>query len=734
MAADVKLRIGCSLDKSLDTVLGDFAKRVDRATREMAKMSQAAERLKVEAVKNSTRQQLTEEEKLAREIERLDKHLTSSKAIELRRQIDAKKQALRDEVNAQRQSQRELERFASRTSYRATRFLFPRPEGMLGYAGRVGTDLLRGVGVDTSFGGGVRRAVELQRQAQILANNAYQPGQAGAAGIRVSAKELTDEAHKHAEAYGIEGGAETIIGGLTKFNKLTGDLRQGRDITADMVKLSAATGANFEDVMGAAAVLSKKLGEIPDKQKKIYELMRGFAWQGKLGAVEISDLASSMPRLLSGVTRFAGDTGINIAKLGALAQMARGGPASSAREAATGVARMADMFVKKTAIKNMKGIGLTESDLFVKGAGGARQVRDPFSIIMRALELTGGDPAKMMSAFRSTMGARPIERMIDLYRQGGGRGGGGIANVQKEIKMLMSGSGVGMSNEVVEDMAKRQSETMANKAQKFQDKLDRITESLAERLLPVLEQLAPDALKVAEAFSGVVKWAATNPGEAIVGAITLSIARAGLESGFRRSIEQALGVGTPFQTGAMQAGSSMMKFATVASNAITVIAAAVAAYELGKQGAESIAKRSAAEAGETGNVVDNLSLAHGADLAKSIAAAKEKVGKIKAQRAKRGGLDVGLSDWLERVGGGRSQGQDLASTENMIRLKEQELSRYNATGRAQRVSKLEAGEAAMLADAISGRTLKVQVMNPPAAAGNPSKVDPKGREPPPGQR
>ena len=98
MSSDVKFRIGGALDKSVDVALSEFSKKMDKAAKQMADVMSGAQRLMVNAAKQSNREQLTDEEKLKREIEKIDKSLTDSKSMELRKQLNDKRRAVREQV------------------------------------------------------------------------------------------------------------------------------------------------------------------------------------------------------------------------------------------------------------------------------------------------------------------------------------------------------------------------------------------------------------------------------------------------------------------------------------------------------------------------------------------------------------------------------------------------------------------------------------------------------------
>jgi len=626
--------------------------KMDRAmARESAKLSRQRTRDRLRAISEEERAEAQHQQRLLRM--KIQAQLAAN-----RNQRAADRAALRDKQKSDREWAHTVDRFATRTSHRATRFFFPRPEGALGYARRLGTDLLRGVGLDTSFGGGVSRAVQLESAAQTLSQNAFQPGAEGPAGKQVAAQDLIKGARKAASMYGLKGGSQEVIEGQSKFVSVTGDLQTARDLTQDMAKLSSATGANFTDVMEASAAISNKLGEVPDKGKKIYELMRGFAWQGKLGAVEISDMAKTMPRLLSGVTRFEGDIGTNMMKMGAFAQMARGGPASSAAEAATGVARMADLFVTKTRVKALKQTtGMTNADIFTKEG----LVRDPLEIIKKGLERTKGDTMKMKTAFNSIMGNRPIERITDLYRKAGG-GKAGLAAADAEMKRLMSGTDVGMSEEVVKKLAEQQAETKEAKAAKFQENLDKITSSVADRLLPVMEKLAPAALGAADKLGRIASWSAENPWKAASATAALTGLRAALESGVRGALERTIkdigankSVSAAFSTTGGKIANSLNMLA-LATATFTITSAMIKAADVSLQEE----KKERAEAyNETYQklVKGYTDAATPEEREKSVQEARKKIGEIHQSRG----------DFLNAVSEDEDQKKTMAAVSEFVK-------------------------------------------------------------------
>lgn len=603
-----------------------------------------------------------EEQAALRERERGERRLASAEQALNRQRSSAM-------YSQYRAREREIDRLATRTSHRATRFLFPRPEGALGFARRTASEITRGMGIDFSFGGGISRANELQASSQLLSQNAWQPGAAGPAGQKVAGSVLEEEARNIAvgPGRGLEGGAQAVTEGRAKFVSVTGDLETARQVSAGLAELSAATGANFADAMEAAAAISNKLGDVPDKAKKINELMRGFAWQGKLGAVEISDMAKSMPRLLSGVTRFSGDLGENMRKLGVLAQMARGGPAGTAREAVTGVARFADLLVTPTRLKAMYKLGMKRSDIFDKSGA----INDPFEVVKKALIITKGDPVKMRQAFASVMGSRPVERFTDLYRNAGG-GKKGLAAVDAETKRLLSGSGTGMSEDVVKQLADEYGNTRQAKARKFQEAFDRITADAAEKLAPALERLEQPILAVAERFGNFISWVPENIGKAAAIAVSYAILRALGESFMRGLLERVIRARAGGGGGGGGGGGAPAsnKSGAIGTGLGLGLSAATALYAYGTSEYSSGVKT-------TDEISKGLVDVHGADLGMALVEAKNKLKKYQQDKGFFGGI---ISDIQNVLPWGEGDKAEVAGLEELIARKRGEFEQWKMTG------------------------------------------------------
>ena len=297
-------------------------------------------------------------------------------------------------------SPEEKARQARRVAYWSVRNFSPvTPTLQMG--ARIAGDIARGAGVDLNMGSYVSDYVTRQRMATELSNSGYMAPEAGkpitANNIRQDPKALLADASEAANAAAMD--PTKAMEGLAAFVAKTGDLQTGREILADLAKTAKATGASLEDMVDAAGDVSANMGDVDNKGERIKAIMLAIAGQGKVGAVEIKDLASQMAKVAAAASMFEGDTGKNIAILGGFAQMARSkGGAASATQAATSVASFANMFSKGArldAIEKTFGVTTTSST-------GAR--RNPEEILLEAIASASSAKHGGMKNFDATWG------------------------------------------------------------------------------------------------------------------------------------------------------------------------------------------------------------------------------------------------------------------------------------------------------------------------------------------
>jgi hypothetical protein len=596
-APSVKIRIGGALDGSLDRALQQAQQKIGQGE----KAVQRQKKQTTQAVEQEAAKQLKAQERLAKAVEQLDRQRSrglfqqfraqeaaterAAKAQERatarahaaeRREIDktarAAARALAEEQRkkdaaarqAQRHATRQGESFARRTSHRASRFLMP--EAPLGaMAMRALGGVARGAGIDFSIQGAVGRSVGLESAATDLSNSGYQAGNAGPNGKRVDPGALVKQSRAVGGDLGID--AMEVLSGLTQFQKITGDLNTGRELLRDMARLAKATGTDLGDMAAAAANVSNGLGDTPDKAKILDQVMRTIAGQGKLGAVEISDMAVQMARVAASASKFAGDRGENIAKMGALAQIARAeGGAPSAAESARSVGGFAATLQKGARIKAFQKKGI---DVFSDKS--KTQFKDPIELIKESLTATGGNLEEMNKLFMDVIGARAVGGLQKTF-VGAGGGDVGLKKVDEQISRMLKAQ---VSKEEVDESAKRASDTTAAKAARFQNDLDSVTDGIMVELVPALERGSEDIIKFAKIAGQAATWMVTHPKAAIGGAISLAIARAGLESAFRSGIERLIVGPNSSRAGAVgKAATAIGGVMTIAAITASVITAA----------------------------------------------------------------------------------------------------------------------------------------------------------------
>lgn len=594
--ASIKIRVGASRDRSVDVVIADIEKRARKAGQIIAKSmsgggtNRGPYRTAADSAIREHRRVTTAAERAAREQERIAARAAREQERIQRRSLQAQARgfkqladvAAREMARAYRQREREgrqrREIFARRTSYGAMRGA----RVLGGFGVRAASDIARGAGVDFSLSAGVGRAVELDKAATRLSNNAYIRGAEGQAGQRQDPSVLSAEARGIAERMQGTTTAGEVLAGQEAFVAKTGDLETARAVTEDLAKLSAAFGANLEDVVDAAGDVSSVLGDVPNKAERVKGIMKDTAAMGKLGAVEMKDFATQMAKIASAAPSFEGDAGENIRKLTALTQFARAkGGAASATQAATATAAFANTLKTPARVNAFKAEGID-----VMNARG--QLRDPMRLIEESLAKTGGDPVRLKKLFANVVGGRGVEALANTYRGAGG-GDKGIEAVRASWKQMLDDAKIG--DKELADSVKAAQSTDAAKAQRFQNELDKVVSSLASKVLPEMEKLAPAALKLAESLGKATAWAAANPGKAITAAIVASIGQAALGATVRAAIESMIrGGGGAGRTPGLLPGGAGGGPANVAPLAAALVGTALATDQAAKLARETGSK------------------------------------------------------------------------------------------------------------------------------------------------
>lgn len=454
-------------------------------------MEREAQRQATAAARREARQRATEEREAARESERAAKRAADQR---MSIQLNSARMAFKiaeDEV-------RKEEQLRARSEKRYQQGVSAIKGGAMSLATSVGGrairmatgiagDLMRGVGVDTDAGSHFKNAADLESAAVLLSNNAYIKNDPRN-NQRVDPRELQKEAFDVANQTGFS--ANEIIGAEHAYVGKTGDLATGREVMSDLAKLSRATGTDLEDMANAAAEVSNQLGDTPNKAEKLKAVMAQVAGAGKLGAVEISDLASQMAKVAASAQQIEGDPAQNIALLGAFAQEAklRGG-AATASQAATSVQGMIATLKTPSRVSAFKKAGI---DVY----NDQGFIRDPQQILIEALQKKGMDPVAFKDLYKGVAGARAVEGFASIYRRTYASTEGTDAEktaaatraVNDEFERLKHAA---MENEEMQQSFAAAMDTSQTKAQLINNEWDKLASETKEQLLPALQSLVP---------------------------------------------------------------------------------------------------------------------------------------------------------------------------------------------------------------------------------------------------
>lgn len=472
----------------------------------------------------------------------------------LRAESRAQDKASRDASRAAERQAREEDmwrrKMAYRTAYHGTIRYFP---GMMGHAGRVGMDVLRGAGVSFDLGSSVGRGVSLDSQAVTLANQ-----ERIATGRTRGAKFYSDLARRTAAETSSD--SDSAMKLQARFAAKTGNYELLDSLTPQLARLARASGADFDQVGMAAGSVFQQLRGDPEAAAKTIEVMRAVIGQSAEGAVDMPDYAKQLGRVAAGAFKFEGDRGQNVAKLSALTQIAMERGATSAADAARSTGSFVSTLGKGARLKQFDAAGVriyTDDQLGRDGkvvAGSKRNVmRDPFEIIKDAFRATNGNIPQLGTMFMDVLGRKSVESLGAIYTGAGG-GERGITAVQKEFDRYMRAT---MSKDVEAQNMKDIENSTEAKAKRFQENLDKIVATMAERVIPALEKNAGTFLDVAGKMGDLASWVVENPKKAITAGLMLSIGRAGMESVFREALERMMrggGGGFPVPGGGFGGG------------------------------------------------------------------------------------------------------------------------------------------------------------------------------------
>ena len=387
MAPPIRIRVTASVDANLGIVFAPVEQAAKRARTTVAKEAAAGSAESKAAYASAANEERRELAKTWKDRERYAKDQARLAKETAREQQNAAKQAANEERAQLAKTWSERQRFAkeeerlARTTAASQKREASKGNfwtrdrhvnlggamvgatlgrigmGAVSGAMRLGGDLMRGLGVHTDPGEMFMEAQKNEALFRDISSFGYMPNTKTKNNVRVDPETLLHEAHKIGQQTGFTAGE--MGEGLEKFVGLTGDLNLGRESLKDMAVLSKATGSSLEEMVEAAGAASNTLGDMPDKAKVLYMVMKQVASEGKTGAILIKDMAVEMSKIASSAQMFSGSRVENISTLTAMAQEARGrGGASSATIAATAVSQFTNVFKKPQRLRAFEGFGI----------------------------------------------------------------------------------------------------------------------------------------------------------------------------------------------------------------------------------------------------------------------------------------------------------------------------------------------------------------------------------------
>lgn len=523
--------------RNLETAIARQEKEGIQKRRKEQKDETAA-RAKEEAKKTATT--VKEEQKRARETEKAQRNFERGQERYFARLARYAENARRKEELEEKRSNQRREAEAKRTA--AAREHFTNRFGgklagsigrTIGFAGSVAAGI-------TALGGGfgvvdaTQDAVQNSAKARTIALNAGGDKDA----ILSQAKGIaTSEGFKTSE----------VLGGLDAFISKTGRLDKASEVMGRLAKLANATGASFEDLSQAAGLAFNA-----DKLQSAEDLMltmRVIAAQGEKGALDIRELAKSLPRITATAQHFKGDRQTNTAYLGALAQLSmQAGTATTADEATMSVSSLAKDIGGNA--KEFKALGINPFDKDNK-------LIDPSTTIEKAIVATQGNSGQLQKLF-GARSFRAIEGINNTY-------------VNTRSKALAEGksnkeaSQLGVDafrNQIkeftdavltAEQVERRSAERKQEADKKLTAVFERLKIAVGEKVLPKFEQLLPVLEKwvdkvpgFIESFTKAAEWVTENPLKAaLVGLgalVTKSVAEAFAPQIISAALSSAVGV------------------------------------------------------------------------------------------------------------------------------------------------------------------------------------------------
>lgn len=488
-------------------------------------------------------------------------------------------------------------------------------------------------GLMVGMGGGAmlvdagRRQLGAENAAALLANSATI---GGVAPKGASVANILGAASQASRETGVDKGE--LIGAVQNYVAKSSDFSDGMENMRFFARLSKASGTKLDDITGAAGILRAQNKDLSAGDMR--QMLLDLTEQGKQGAVEISDLAHLAGGLGSTRGLYAGSQTDNQRKLLALAQITRT-ESESPEEAATGV--------KDLGIEALKKANGKHAPAWLKAVTKGGIISSPEALIDAALTGTKGNLGELEGVF-GARGSKAFMRLAPIFNAAGG-GAKGLAAVHGELDPILNAKGSDAQ------LDQQLATVMSTPAARFESAINRIRDTLEEKLEPHLERFAdklPELLPKLEAIideaGKLADWFADNPfmgiGAVVLAAVSKDLAAAGIGAGVKAILEKLLsGGGVPIPGGGGGAGN-ILPVVGAGILAASVTASIIDTDIASREGAQ---RQSAS--GTTGALVDAYGLSRkaktGTVTAKDIAGAQASIQQLTVEtEAKRQAINT----------------------------------------------------------------------------------------------
>jgi hypothetical protein len=353
-------------------------------------------------------------------------------------------------------------------------------------------------GTALQLGGGfaiadaVKGTMDAQRNAALLANSAYLPG--NAANIPASLKsagnaeradpnKIMSAAKAASVSTGIDQGE--LIEGVRDYVAKSSDFKGGMENMEFFGKLAKGTGTKFSDVTKAAGTLrsqNKNLGT-----DEMHQMLLDVVMQGKQGAVEFDDLAGSAGKVARSAVNYQGSQTDNQRKLLGLAQI--------------GIRTSGSVAESSTVLSNLSADALKHQDKVQSALGkdlfnDKGQITSPEDLIGRAFKATNGDLGKVGAMGFGARSMKMFQALAPTFndaQEGALKSGAskedstksGVDAVLKEIKDV---TGSKYDDKQLNEDFKN---VIGQPAEEFEGALRNLKQELGSQLLPEFVKLVP---------------------------------------------------------------------------------------------------------------------------------------------------------------------------------------------------------------------------------------------------